>query len=292
MKNNTFLIVNILLVFSSFLHYSCLNEELGELNYINNLTVQASIDEGNFAEVYLTNAIPFSGVIDSLQIVKAVESKAKVTIIAADGKQDVLTLKRDNTRYPFLFYQGSIIKGEVGAEYVIDIELGGETITSTTNIPDAPIFEKIEFIDYYEDNLLQEDVKDLKLTLTKNSTETEYFKFKIKQNGVDDNFISTDPYIINTENINTASFSFILKYKSLNNDVNKIENRLVLGQEFFLEIISITQEEYEFLKAIGGDETTLLDGFSFNEQVPSNLSSGAFGYWSGENVSTIFFTVE
>lgn len=292
MKNNTFLIVNILLVFSSFLHYSCLNEELGELNYINNLTVQASIDEGNFAEVYLTNAIPFSGVIDSLQIVKAVESKAKVTIIAADGKQDVLTLKRDNTRYPFLFYQGSIIKGEVGAEYVIDIELGGETITSTTNIPDAPIFEKIEFIDYYEDNLLQEDVKDLKLTLTKNSTETEYFKFKIKQNGVDDNFISTDPYIINTENINTASFSFILKYKALNNDVNKIENRLVLGQEFFLEIISITQEEYEFLKAIGGDETTLLDGFSFNEQVPSNLSSGAFGYWSGENVSTIFFTVE
>ena len=52
------------------------------------LTIEGFITENAFSEVLLTNSLPFYGVIDSLEIAKTIEGKAKVEVVKKGVKQE------------------------------------------------------------------------------------------------------------------------------------------------------------------------------------------------------------
>lgn len=270
----------------------CINTNDSRYNYLSDLTVEGFIQEGQFAEVLLTNSIPFKGRIDSLEVVRAIESKAKV-VVSNSETTEILTLKRDDTRFPYLFYRGNIIKGELGETYNLHITISGQEYFSETTIPSPPEVLEVGFVDSFDDeNKLEKDLKDLKVILSSADSQVNYFKARfldVEDEGA--SYKPAKPFIFNTENITEDSFSVILEYTSLNLEIDEVENNLVLGKSFLLDITSITEEEYAFWKAVKGDETTFLDGVSFNEQIPTNIG-GAFGYWSGQNSAKIGLVVK
>lgn len=271
---------------------SCFNEKSDDVNEVDDLTIQANIKEGEFTEVYLTNAIAFSGVIDSLVVLKAIELRAKVMISDPFGNSEILTLKADQTQYPYVFYQGNSIKGEANVAYDIGIELDGKLFNSSTKIPLKPSVDSFNFVDSFNDGILQEGVKDLQLILNNDINEIQYYKFWVKDNFLESKFFPAKPFIVNTENVSGDTFSVLIEFDRLNVETDEIDNFFVQGRESLLDVIAITKEEYDFLKAIEGDETTLLEGVSLNEQIPSNILGGAFGYWSGENSFQFSFEVK
>ena len=272
-----FLVFFVLLLICS----SCFDDSSDIDNEIKDLTIQASIKEGDFARVYLTNAIPFDSKIDSLALLKAIEFQAKVNLHDSQGNSELLTLNIDENKYPFIFYHGNSIKGETGVKYFIDVEVKGEIFNSETEVPLAPSVHSHNFVDSFIDGELDELFKDLKLVLNNINGEIQYYKFTVNDNSLNNEFLPANPYIINTENVSGDTFLVLLEF-----------NGFTSGNELTLDVISISKEEYEFLEAIGGDKTTLLEGFSFNEQIPSNILGNAFGYWSGENSLSLSLKVQ
>lgn len=251
------------------------------------LTVEGQIQEGKLAEIRLTNSLKFKGNIDSLEIARSIQSKAKVTL--SDGSvTEVLTLKRDNSRFPFLFYRSNTIKGDLEKKYELSITVTGKSFNSTTSIPIKPKILNIDYTTARKDGVITPEFKDIKLTINNPSKTIRYFKILMKGKN-NTNFENASPFIISTENINTETFPLIVNFNDFEN--GKKTNLLKVGETFELQIVSITKGQFDFWKSIKGDETTFLDGSSFSNETISNISNGAFGYWSGENTVTTKFKI-
>ncbi len=251
------------------------------------LTVEGYIDAKKFAIVKLTNSIPFEGIIDSTEIVRAIESKAKVEL--SNGRiSEVLTLKKDERSFPFLFYRSNLIRGNLEDQYTLKITLRGKVFESTTSIPDKPEVAAIEFIEAREGGMLVEDFRDIKLTLKNETSKQQYFKILIK-NRSKKMFQFATPFIVSTENITTETFPVIITFDGLVDDERV--NLLKVGEVIDLKVIAITKAEFEFWKSVEGDVTIPIDNASFTNAIETNISNGAFGYWSGEHETALLFRI-
>ncbi|WP_157607888.1 DUF4249 family protein [Seonamhaeicola sp. S2-3] len=252
------------------------------------LTIEGQINEGEFAKVYLTNSLPFKGIIDSLEVAKSIESKAKVELF--DGEtSEILTLKRDNSYFPFLYYRSNQIKGELGKNYKLKVTIRGDEFNAQTSLPELPNVLNIEFLDAIRDGELVSGFKDLRLVLKNTNPQIpKYFKLLIK-NEEDTMFEYADPFIFNTENIFTDTFPIIMHHKTYMN--NERDDILKSGVVTDLEVVAITKEQYDFWLSVKGDVTMPIENASFSTVVKSNISNGAFGYWSGENKAVFRFQV-
>jgi hypothetical protein len=251
------------------------------------LTVEGYIDNNRFATVKLTNSIAFEGIIDSTEIVKAIESKAKVEL--SNGRiSEVLTLKRDDTSFPFLFYRSNLIKGNLEDRYALTVSIRGKVFESNTSIPDKPEVAAIEFLDAREEGMRLKDFKDIRLTLNNITSKQQYFKILIKTKA-EETFQFANPFIVSTENITTETFPIIVTYKVLVD--GEKTNLLKVGELIDLRVIAITKAQFEFWKSVEGDVTIPIDNASFTNAIETNISNGAFGYWSGEHETALQFRI-
>lgn len=268
-----------ILLICTFLIFSC---EQKEPVLVDAITVEAQIEEGKFATVYLTNSLPFQGRIDSVEVSKSIERKAKVEL--SDGESsEILTLKRDASRFPFFFYRSNSIKGELAKNYKLTISIRGKEFVSETTIPAKTKILDISFSDWVEDGVGNPNFKDINLLIDNTIEKNTYFKILIK-NLEEDKFVPANPFLLNTENIKANQFSLKINYidRDEDND-NKRINKIRSGGFVDLKLVSITKEQFDFWKSIKGDITTPINS-SFSSSVASNISNGAFGYWSGEYV--------
>lgn len=253
------------------------------------LTVEGHIREGEFAEIRLTNSLPFRGVIDSVEVVKSIESKAKVVLSNGD-ESEILTLKRNESSFPFLYYRSNIIRGEIGEDYNLSISIRGKEFVSETSVPEKTKILKTELLDWIEDGIPNPDFKDIKLTIENESLKERYFKVLIKSES-DSKFEFARPFIFNTENIFTDTFPIIVSYIYFD-DEGELVNRVEVGETIEVKIVTITKEQFDFWKSIEGDQTSPLENSSFTNKIVSNINNGAFGYWSGENITYLKLKIE
>jgi len=251
------------------------------------LTVEGKIEENKFAEIFLTNSLAVKGKIDSLTVAKSIESKAKVVL--SDGEtSEILTLKRDNSRFPFLFYRSNSIKGEKDKKYNLTVSIRGKEFKSETSIPNAPIINNITFLESRRDGIIIPESREVRLEVVNDLSKVCYFKIFIK-NESEDKFEFASPFIVNTENITTETFPLIIVYPSFANGFK--ENLLFVEQTFELELVAITKDQFDFWKSIKGDQFEVIENSSFSVEAITNISNGAFGYWSGENGTTLKFKI-
>lgn len=251
------------------------------------LTVQGELRENEFAEILLTNSLAFEGVIDSVKVAKSIESKAKV--ILSDGEiSEILTLKRDDSRFPFLFYRSNLIKGGLNKTYDLTIEIREKEFLSTTQVPEKPIIKKISFLEAQKDGVPTPEFKDIRLEIENDLSKINYYKVFIK-NENEEKFEFASPFIFNTENIKTVTFPLVVNYNTFENGTR--ESLLQIGQVFELQLIAITKDQFDFWKSVSGDETDIIDNSTFGNEVITNISGGAFGYWSGENINFLKFRI-
>lgn len=109
------------------------------------IVVEGWIEEGDFAEVLLSNSIPVTDVIDSTNVLNHVIRSAKITI--SDGvTSEVLRVKNDKNRVPPFVYFGSVVKGEAGKEYSLKIEYLNRVIEAVTTIPKSVELKSASYI--------------------------------------------------------------------------------------------------------------------------------------------------
>ena len=265
--------------------FSCIeNNE----NTEDKLTVEGTIALDQFARINLTNSIPFKGIIDSLEVIKSIESKAKVEL--SNGLvTEILTLKKDDTKFPFFFYRSNTIKGELNKTYTLSISIRGKLFKSETYLPEKPNILNLDFTDWSDDGVLVPESKNINLTIDNNTFTDRYFKVLIKTEN-EKRFNLARPFIFNTENIFTTTFPLSISYIKFNDDGKK-ENLIKIGEVINLKLIAITKAQFDFWKSIEGDVTSPLENSSFTNAVDSNISNGAFGYWSGEQTAAIKLNV-
>ncbi|WP_158838859.1 DUF4249 family protein [Polaribacter sp. L3A8] len=273
--------------FLSFLLSACLSNETAILSS-DILTVEGHIVYGEFAKISLTNSLAFNGVIDSVVVAKSIETKAKVVL--SDGESsEILTLKKDETRFPFLYYRSNLIKGEIGKTYDLSIQIRGKEFVSKTIVPKKTEILNVDFLDWIEEGVVYQGFKDIKLTFNNTDLEHKYFKILIK-NEKEKKFELARPFIFSTENIATETFPLIVSYIKTD-DEGENENQIKVNDVIEIQIISITKDQFYFWKSIKGDQTSILENASYANEVVTNISNGAFGYWSGENISSFKFKI-
>lgn len=271
----------------SILLYNCVNNDALLLES-DKLTIEGRIEEGKFARVFLTNSLPFRGIIDSLEVVKTIETKAKVVL--SDGKiSEILTVKKDVSRFPYLYYRSNLIKGKIGDEYELSVTIRGKEFVSKTSIPKKVEVISYDFLDWNNDGVIHPNFKEIKLTIRKSKLKNTYYKILIK-NEKEQKYELARPYIFNTESVTTDTFPVIVNYIKTNED-GENESQIKVNEIIEMQLIAITKEQFDFWKSIFGDKTTILENASFTNEVESNISNGGFGYWSGENVVYFKFNI-
>ncbi len=277
------------LLFLSIILFSCADTETNDSS-VDTLTVEGQIREGRFAEIRLTNSLPFRGVIDSIEVAKSIESKAKV-VLSNGQDSEILTLKRDDSSFPFLYYRSNSIKGEIDKTYNLSVSIRGKEFISETTIPEASKVLNVEFLEWIEDGVINPDFRDIKLTIDNKTFEDRYFKILVKKES-EENFELARPFIFSTENIITETFPVVVSYIRLSDVDGKKENQIMVGDVVELKLVAITKEQFDFWKSVNGDETTPLENSSFTNKIITNISNGAFGYWSGESLNHLKFDVD
>lgn len=98
------------------------------------LVVDGYIEVGRQARVILTTSLALDSQIDSSKYLDVVTTRADIRI--SDGEHtEYLTLKRDRNLFPQHYYESSIIRGQEGKTYTIEIFYRSDTLTASTTIP-------------------------------------------------------------------------------------------------------------------------------------------------------------
>jgi len=108
--------------------------ELDLPEYKQKVVIEASIEEGGLALVFLSYSVPYFGEFDYSAPEKAFIKGAKITV--TDGK-NMETLREFDPNYGYV-YGGTTLRGEVGKTYTLSVQVNGELFETSTTIP-APV---------------------------------------------------------------------------------------------------------------------------------------------------------
>ena len=248
------------------------------------LVVEGSIETGEFPKVLITRNRGFFNEFPTdltTFINEFVVTDALVTV--SDGtNSETLQFTIDPLNYPFVYYTGSIIKGEVGKNYTLTIVSGNKTLSSQTQISSAVPLDSTWFgLDPFNNNedslgvsygqIMDPDTLGNAYRLfAKKNSEISYFPvagahfnddFTNNQKVVFFNGQGTRPFF--------ASDTFVPR-----------EFFYKLGDTILLKFCSIGRNEELFFNTLDAATNTNGNPFSSPVIVKSNIEGG-LGIWCG-----------
>lgn len=269
-------ILFIIILFFSLI--SCSKEIKVDLPKENSqLVVEGYIELNKYPIVYLTKTKNYTDKIDSSNVFDYIASVAKVTISNGDTSE-ILTLRLDTEQFPFYYFEGTEIKGEVGKTYTITIELSGEQYESTTTIlPSTPLssYEFIPVEDAENQNFINikfQDPPEVK----------NYYRVYIKRINKDNSFKPCYLSTFNDNGFNGKQFSYqiIRNYSASFNDND--QRYFVKGDSIMVKFCVIDEKTHEYWKNIEGLIAISANPFGLATNTPaSSFTNGALGIWCG-----------
>jgi len=240
-----------------------------------NLTIEAFIEEGKQARVYLTYNFPIDETVDSAALINNIETKAKV-ILSHNGIDEILILKRDNSRYPMLYYQSNTIIGTENTSYNLEVISNNKNYYAQSTMPNKHAITEFIFDSLSVKN---ENERDLYVTIENfTPNQTSYFNILIKDPTQSNKFTSTNRGLFTNSTATENDFTAYVNYPTTDN-----KSSFIIGDTIYLQLQSITKNEYEFWKSINGDITHLVDIKGIDEEISSNVEN-AFGFFGARNV--------
>lgn len=119
--------------------------ELEQPAYEPKIVVDGYIETGKVANVFLTMSSPYLTQYDSASIRNTFLNHAKITLSSSEGDEEVLTLYRENRFFPPFVYKSVSVRGKTGVKYHLKIVVSGDTLSSVTSIPSAPVVSNAFF---------------------------------------------------------------------------------------------------------------------------------------------------
>ncbi|MDU1890010.1 MAG: hypothetical protein E6767_04910 [Dysgonomonas sp.] len=138
-------LIHILFILSLLLLFqSCADDDIEMAAYEPKVVVEGAIEYGESPVILLSVSASMTGPKDTLSLLNNVIRNAKVTV--SDGKiTEILTLQTNRDKLPPYEYRGSVLKGEVGKTYFLEIDYDKRKVTGETYIPMPVSLEKIWF---------------------------------------------------------------------------------------------------------------------------------------------------
>ncbi len=252
------------------------------------LVVEGYIEQDRYPRVYLTKTSPYFQKIDSMAMWKLLGSVGKVTI-ATKSDTEVLTLRSNFKQFPPFYFEGTEIKGKVGEEYHLKVELHGKVYTSKTTITPPVTLSQLEV----KTNPIDAAKKYFFIRFLDPSLQKNYYKIYVKRIGIDQDFMScylstfTDFLFDGKEN----SFEVLKGYSPLSDkEMNRYFQK---GDSVHLKFCTINKEQFDYWKKIESLLTISSNPFGLSSaEAPSMIDGGALGIWSGQGASYYPIKVE
>lgn len=270
-----------LIIFIAILFIACENEiELDLPEQEQQIVVDGCIEQGKYSFVMLTKSSSYFANLDSASLRNLVVSTAKVTV--SDGLEtEVLTLRRDDDKFPPFYYQGNEIKGEVGKIYTITVDSEGEQYSGFTTITEPVELDSVWFeLDEESDSL-----GNIKINFTDPELETNYYRIFTKRLGKDDDYVPVYFSTLGDGNFNGDNLSIKLirgaiSYTSIEDDIFYARGDTVL-----IKFCTMDQNHFEFWKAAEIDIYTSANPFAVSSnEVKTNIDNNGIGIWGGYGV--------
>ena len=139
------------IVISLLLLTGCIKPQPQDNSFHQQLTVEGRIEQGSEAIVMLSTNTQYSDEYDNDTFKDMVVRWGKVTLILESGEEEVLTGRVDKDYPTQYIYTSTLIEGEVGCNYAIEIEYSDQTWYAQTTILPPMTLSDIEVVDESND---------------------------------------------------------------------------------------------------------------------------------------------
>lgn len=291
-KNIKFFIISIIL---SLLLFACEKNISVDLPpHDPKIVVEGYIEQGKVAKVILTKNVSYFDEVSQNTLLEMLIPDAKVTV--SDGK-NIDTLKfKVGSEYPYAYYIGKNIIGEVGKTYSLKIEKGDTLITSKTEIPEPIQLDSVKFIK-------EENYDSLGYIWVYYNDPIElgnFYKGFFKVIDESKVFIHPNSMLIDDRLINGQEVQYVY-YKakepsqiSPDDDEEDTEDEtrfmFKVGQNVIIKFCTIDLDNFNFWKTYRQVKNASGNPFSSPGTIKSNIKGEGLGTWGGYGIyqDTIF----
>jgi hypothetical protein len=263
---------------------SCRKEiELDQPAYTSKIVVDGYIEQGKPASIFLTLSSPFLTHYDSVSISKSFLNYAKVTLVASDGEEEILTLFRQNQFFPPFVYKSVVMQGKVGLSYTLIINVKGKELRATTTIPEPPNLKGVRF------NHVNDSMGYLEY-LVEPREDVSYVFAQVRSMKVDKNFHPTSNPMLS---IDVSQNNWIRLWRSRENMIYLLnpENyyytnayhryQYVNRDTIWLKVGCVDRASFKVLLSMFVDITNKENPFAFNGSSMITNIEGGIGRWTG-----------
>lgn len=280
MNERNFLMHCLWLVFLFFALPGCTEEE-GMEGYRYRLVVEGWIEEGDVANVILSQNNPLVTTVDSTSIENMVIRWAKVTV--SDGeKSEILRGRIDGNYFPPFIYHGTELMGEAGKTYTLTVEYSGHAWTAQTTIP-----ESVPLTDLRAESVEGRDTLfSVKATFRDPAGEKNYYKFFTRIAGKKGRFL---PSLMGNfdDNLFEGQEMEVSVYQSVQmKELKKFSTYFHERDTVEVKFCTMSEFDFDFWTAYENEQINSQNPlFPANQNLPSNISSGR-GCWCGYGCRT------
>ncbi|WP_073016723.1 DUF4249 domain-containing protein [Flavobacterium micromati] len=246
------------------------------------IVVEGWIESGDYAQVILSTSIPIAASVDSTTILNNVIRSAKVTV--SDGqKEEILRLKRNNSRIPPFVYYGSELVGESGKNYSLKIEYLDRTIQATTIIPKTVALKTATYI---KENT-QDTTGYVFITFNDPVLEKNYYQITTRIDKEEPIFVPAFYGNLNDDRFTSSAVSIQINRGILIFPKTKFKPYFTDGDLIYVKLKTLNKEAFDFWNSW---QNEIVNGrnpiYPSNTSLKSNISGG-LGLWTGYGQSTL-----
>ena len=245
------------------------------------LVVEGWIENDNYPIVILTKSSPYFDPIDSIALFGSIVTDAIVKV--SDGiTTEQLTLGLIDM-YPRIAYIATTIKGEIGKKYTLSIEWQGKNYSAETTIQKTAKWDSLWF--YLREN--SDSIGDLLASATEDGSEYNYYRAYTKILHLDPDYVPILGSVWDDKFFNGQTFTAQLYHGFGSNIIpptNPDDSRgrgYKLGDTVYTRLSTMDYTSYKFWQAAESEIFSGGNPFSTTTSVPTNISGGALGCWTG-----------
>ncbi|MFZ9331699.1 MAG: DUF4249 domain-containing protein [Chitinophagaceae bacterium] len=249
----------------------------------NRLVVDASIENERPPIVFLSKSIDYFSKIKPDILSASFVTNASVTI--SDGKQEVKLVEEtitDTSGNRIIYYttpRGSLFVGKLKTTYNLKIQVGSDTYTSTTTIPE--ITRRLDSM-WWEKLPFSEDPKASRvmLTATDKSGLGDYIRYFTKVNSGP--FLPGFTSVFDDDIIDGKTYTIPLD-KGFDKNAQFVDSLAYFrrGDTVTLKLCQIDKNTYEFWRTYEFSFQSVGNPFSSPIVIKSNISNNGLGYFGG-----------
>lgn len=259
------------------------------------LVIEGTIENDKPAVVFLSKSIPYFSEIDLDYLLNNVAVlDAEVTVTASDGESEQLTFQYYPEATLSFAFVSNHLRGKENTAYTLTVKYKGETYTAQTTIPHTFTIDSAWF-DSPSELLFADTMRTLRILLTDNPSETNYYSFKTKvacPQFTDRTWVSSLPLAFDDKAFNGCTFNYeIERYgvsslfaASLPEEEQNAQKRLTFrpGDTVYLKSSLMDYNSYRFMMTGGNEAIMGSNPFTNPAPVISNIQgNNVLGSWCG-----------